>query len=272
MVVAGQAFHKVIGGSKMKGVLWATVFLLITTSCATSPMVREAREGDIRRVNKLLKKGADINQRNDIGRTPLMEAVSVETIDDNHSQIISLLLSNHADVNIRDDNNYTALTVALIRNHESVVADLIEAGAVVDSSDVIWPLLHGNENVLGMLINAGVDVDSSLLHGALRLGHIRIMQLLVAGGANLNSEDAIGNTVLSNAKKYSPRAIKLLLSLGVERCEWEIVGAEIGGKDDSAQGYVQYCYGQAPKFYDLNKNRICEDAKYFLECFQKVLH
>ena len=255
----------------MKGALLAIVLLLITTSC-TSSMIREAREGDIRGMKKLLKKGADINQRDEIGRTPLMEAVSVETIDDNQSQIISWLLSRDADVNLKDEYNYTALTLALIRNHESAAADLIEAGAVVDSSDVIWPLLHGNENVIRMLMDAGADVNGSHLHAALRLGHIRIMQLLVEGGATLNSEDPTGNTVLSTAKKYSPRAIDLLLSLGVERCEWEVVGPEVGGKNVSAQGYVQYCYGEAPKFYDLNKNRVCHDAKYFLECFQKELH
>ena len=52
----------------------------------------------------LLKEGADVNIQNNDGWTALMIAS-----DDGHHQVVELLLKEGADVNIQNNNGWTAL-------------------------------------------------------------------------------------------------------------------------------------------------------------------
>lgn len=56
---------------------------------------------------KLISHGADVNSRNDSGRTPLMKAVYA-----GHAEIVDLLLRSGASVTIRDDYDKSAMDVA----------------------------------------------------------------------------------------------------------------------------------------------------------------
>lgn len=58
-------------------------------------------------VEKLISHGADVNSRNDSGRTPLMKAVYA-----GHAEIVDLLLRSGASVTITDDYDKSAMDVA----------------------------------------------------------------------------------------------------------------------------------------------------------------
>jgi hypothetical protein len=67
-------------------------------------LILEASGTNIRKANKLLKKGADIEARDEKGMTPLHIALMV-----GHTEMVKFLLEKGADVNARDDNGWTPL-------------------------------------------------------------------------------------------------------------------------------------------------------------------
>jgi ankyrin repeat protein len=73
----------------------------------------------------LIRQGADINrQLSDGGETVLMSAAA-----NGKTEVVGVLLENGADVNLKDDRGFTALTYAKIGNHDDVVELLRKHGA-----------------------------------------------------------------------------------------------------------------------------------------------
>jgi ankyrin repeat protein len=75
-------------------------------------------------VKLLLANKADVNTRDNLGRTPLYEAVMV-----GDKGMVHLLLANKADVNVRDDKDRTLLAIALRNGHRKVAELLRKQGA-----------------------------------------------------------------------------------------------------------------------------------------------
>ncbi|HRQ44819.1 MAG TPA: ankyrin repeat domain-containing protein [Candidatus Goldiibacteriota bacterium] len=74
----------------------------------------------------LIRHGADINAKDQFGRTPLLLAVEKEKED-----IIEMLVKNKANVNIKSKNEVTALSKALERHNDKIVNLLKANGAQV---------------------------------------------------------------------------------------------------------------------------------------------
>lgn len=81
-------------------------------------------------VRMLLERGADINAKDEWGRTALMIGA-----DEGYSDLVLLLLDWEADVHLRDERGYTALMFAAWKGHLDVVKALIERGADVNGVD-----------------------------------------------------------------------------------------------------------------------------------------
>jgi ankyrin repeat protein len=60
--------------------------------------------------------GADVNVKDDNGWTALMRAA-----DKRHKDIVKLLLEKGTDINVKDGNGWTALMRAAANEHEVVV-------------------------------------------------------------------------------------------------------------------------------------------------------
>ena len=124
------------------------------------PSLHDAAEtGDLNKVKRLLRKGADVNAKEFNGYTPLMWAVahtghveivkvllekgadvSVRGKSKNETplgiashfgglEIVRLLLDKGADITAKDNDGSTPLMLATRRNHKAVVALLRERGA-----------------------------------------------------------------------------------------------------------------------------------------------
>ena len=80
-------------------------------------------ENNIKRINKLLKKGSDVNCKDDNGWTPLHFASQ-----EFNEEIIELLLNNGADPNAQDINGNTPLSTALFncKGAETKIFDLFK--------------------------------------------------------------------------------------------------------------------------------------------------
>lgn len=80
--------------------------------------------GDIGRAKYLLSKGADVNERNSLGVTPLMAACYKGTID-----MAKLFLESGADINATTPKGLTPLMGAVQAGHRELVKFLLSKGA-----------------------------------------------------------------------------------------------------------------------------------------------
>ena len=92
------------------------------------------RNGHEAVVKLLLEKGADIESKDDYGRTPLSWAA-----EGGHKAVVKLLLEKGADMESKDDYGQTPLSWAAEGGHEAVVQLLLEKGADIESKDKLWP-------------------------------------------------------------------------------------------------------------------------------------
>lgn len=134
---------------------------------------------------------------------------------------------------IMDPNQFfeggvTPLHVAVMKNHEPIVAVLIQAGAKVNEKDtttLATPLhmaaLYGRTSIAKLLLQKGSDVNAKMKFGitplmvAAQFNHPEIVEILLNGKANANLPDEEGFTALHCAAQTGDEiSAKLLLKHG----------------------------------------------------------
>ena len=80
-------------------------------------------------VDMLLLNGAAVNHTTELGNTPLMEATYLQLIDHGDRPTFNQILQSGADVNAVNNNGFTPLGLALLRNDLYKAFQLAEAGA-----------------------------------------------------------------------------------------------------------------------------------------------
>ena len=162
-------------------------------------------------VEFLVKNGADINTRNNIGSTPLMQAVFEGSFE-----ITDFLLSAGADANVHNQQGYTALLYAVSAGHVDTVRMLLQRGADPHLSDywgknaLHYAAENGHAVIIRILLEADCNPNSlnrssvtSLHMAAVRQNPI-VVQALVSGGADPLLLDDYGRTSLDWASAYEP--------------------------------------------------------------------
>lgn len=104
------------------------------------------RSLSVANIKKMLDNGADVNVRNKIGRTPLINSVCVQnTTQQKINAVVRLLVDYGADLNSQCSNGDTALYKAAKFNKILVVDELTKLGAE-------WYILNENgEDFLDLL-------------------------------------------------------------------------------------------------------------------------
>ena len=142
-----------------------------------------ARDGDFRRVIKLVRSGADANQVFDYGWTPVVSAVVRKNL-----KTCEFLLKQGADPNLGSQAHTGALTYACGRDADSVA-------------------------ITKLLVEHGVPPDR-LIHAAARNGTVGMVRQLLKRGSNPNLLNFMGHPPLREAR--SPAIIRELLRYGAD--------------------------------------------------------
>lgn len=108
------------------GFLILMIFIGESTSLAAPPdLLDAARKGDLKRIQKLLDSGADVNQRDTTGFTALHWAAMT-----NKQEVAKFLIQKKADINAREfQYKLSPLDVARSRGFKDMVGLLIKNGA-----------------------------------------------------------------------------------------------------------------------------------------------
>lgn len=140
------------------------------------------QNGQIETVALLLKRGANPNQPDSRGDTPLMWAIGRiknEVPHERRTQVLKMLLNAGAAPNMAAQSQYA-------------YTPLIEA-ASLGQTDMVRVLLER-----GAVVNATNKVGQTGLHLA---GNAEVAKLLLAAGANLSARDANGDTPIEYAMR-----------------------------------------------------------------------
>ncbi|XP_069470340.1 ankyrin repeat and protein kinase domain-containing protein 1 [Ambystoma mexicanum] len=179
-------------------------------------------QGNVKTVNYLLARGANVNSQTVNGLTPVSLAVQKK-----HLSICSDLIKNGADVNLSDDEKWSPLHFAAQNGDDRATRLLLDNHANVDSQEHDgWTPLHlasqnGFENVVRVLFSRHcapniVESDGkSALHLATYFGHSDLVKLLINQGVDPNLKQDNGRSALHiAADKGYVRVVQTLIKMG----------------------------------------------------------
>lgn len=203
-------------------------------------LITAASGGSVETLEMVLAAGADIKATNDKGQTALMKAVTLDHryTPAQRLPMIELLLQKGANINDRDKNGFTPLLHSVVQfmseaggviSHPEVVKLLLDRGADVHTKNNdgntallltagVW---HGPIEIPRLLLEKGVDLNGQNMKGvsalmiAAQKGKLDVVQLLIERGANLNLKDAEDSTAMDYAVSEGQSDVaKLLLAKG----------------------------------------------------------
>ncbi|MBO9479903.1 ankyrin repeat domain-containing protein [Salinisphaera sp. G21_0] len=179
-----------------------------------------ASHGDLASVKALLEQGADIESRDQAGRTPLFLAVMSEIPD-----VVNILLDAGARVNTCDRDYRTPLHEA---RSQAIVKALLARGADLEAKGrrEETPLISvvsdpDSFGAVKALLVAGASVNARNRFGRTPLHIARsqaVVKELLARGADIEARDNYQATPLLFAvsEAYEPKVIKALLAAGAD--------------------------------------------------------
>lgn len=199
---------------------------------ALHAIVRKEKQGDI--IPYFIQKGVSIDQADQDGNTPLINAASYNREPD----IITMLVSKSKNINHANKKGVTALALAVQYNSPDVVGILIKNGASVnvankDGDNLTYYLLQSYnpektdvfESKYKMLTEKGLDVKSApksgntLYHLAVAKNEPGLVKWVDSFKIDVNAKNSSGYTPLHKAAMTAQNDIilKELLTLGAKK-------------------------------------------------------
>lgn len=219
-----------------------TTLSVLDRQAMTANLIQAAEAGDTPTVLRLLQEGAEINGRDDQGRTAVMAATHGNRVD-----TVRALIEAGADINIRDSRMDNPFLYASAEGLIEIVNLTIEANADTRLTNRFGgtALIPASERghveiVRELLTRTDVDVNhvnnlgwSALLEAIVLSDggerHQQIVQLLVDHGANINIPDKDSVTALEHAQARGFEEIeRILLTTAQARDMQMIIAARQG--------------------------------------------
>ena len=191
----------------------------------TDQLHKAAARGDTASIRELLEAGADVDERDGDGRTPVMTATRGNNVD-----AVRVLIEAGADIDIRDDRLDNPFLYAGAEGLLDILRLCIAAGADpaltnrFGGTALIPASERGHvEVVRELLTNSDVDVDhinnlgwTALLEAIVLsngdVRHQQVVQLLVDHGADIFIADKDGVTPLEHARSRGFIEIERILA------------------------------------------------------------
>ena len=188
-------------------------------------LIEEIRFDRLENVKKLIKNGANVNQADVGGYSPLM----IASINNRYEIVDELIKTGKIHINQANNEGYTALLVALINNNLKIAKSLLElkpdvnkisifgespltliANSIDENADTV-EIVHKLLK-LGARVNHMEANEYTPLMLASRSGHLKTVKLLLNSGAKVNLAKSNGMTALEYAIHFSDKdVIKELL-------------------------------------------------------------
>ncbi len=158
-----------------------------------NPLLDAAHEDDTATVIRLLAGGADADEANRYGVTPLSVACT-----NGNAEAVAALLASGADPNRALNGGETPLMTAARTGLVRPVRLLLGAGASIDAETagqtaLMWAAADGHADVVRLLIERGADPNKALKSGftpmlfAAREGHRNVVRALLEAGVDANA-------------------------------------------------------------------------------------
>jgi ankyrin repeat protein len=154
---------------------------------AEAALRKAAQDGDIQTVKDLIAKGANVNAKDETGKTALLWVAPAR----DNPEMVKLLIAKGADVNATDNEGVTALMIAASQSNPGILAELIEAGAEINAQN-----------------NSG---GTALMAAAFR-ANLDEIKILLAKDADVKLKDKKGRTAfdvaMAGSKNYTDETNK----------------------------------------------------------------
>jgi ankyrin repeat protein len=183
-----------------------------------TPLMSAAASGDLKAVQDLIAKGANVRERTKTGETALYEAIDRQNPDEDNLPIVAALLKAGADPNEVEVFSTSTLVTSLTAEYGNpdVTLLLMRSGARVplrceDGDSVVALATMGSSlEVLQALLGVGAPADcpgihnQTALHKAVMNGQADRIALLLQYGASPWRRDEDGQTPFDLAITDSP--------------------------------------------------------------------
>jgi predicted Zn finger-like uncharacterized protein len=196
----------------------------MNTTTSQPSLHKAAEQGNTALVKTLLQKGANVNEPDSLGWSPLHFAAYK-----GYKQTAEVLLNNGAIVNAKANNDVRPLHLAAEQGQTVLAELLLGKGADVNARQVQgWTPLglaaqNGHLETVKLLLDKGADGNSKSksgltpLHAAVSKGRREVVELLLSKGAEVNSKSNNGRTPLHTAAYQNQQKIaELLLAAGAD--------------------------------------------------------
>lgn len=179
---------------------------------------RAAISGQEDLLETLLNGGTDIDVANQLGETALHQAAR-----NGYGDVLHLLYAKGANVDVKDLSGSTSLHRAAERGLKAIVGQLLDYGADVEARDLSGATAlrraatKGHEAVVRLLIKEGCDIDakdlggSTALHWAASKGYDAVVHLLLQNEADVDARDVNLFTPLFKAASRGHDVVALML-------------------------------------------------------------
>lgn len=195
----------------MRRIVWSLTLMLwlghggAALAAAYDDFLNAVKNGNARDVAQWLNRGLDANSVDPAGQTVLHLAARAGSLD-----VVKVLAGARANVDRRNGNGETAIMLAALGGHRSVVEFLISMEAQVNQpgwTALLYAATNGHLDIVRILVENHAYIDSSPDSGltslmmAARGGHLSVVKFLLEEGADASLKNDRGETALDWAQQ-----------------------------------------------------------------------